>query len=39
MRAVVQRVGHAKVTVGAEVVGEIGIGLLVLLGPDLPRPA
>jgi D-aminoacyl-tRNA deacylase len=32
MRAVVQRVGHAKVTVGAEVVGEIGIGLLVLLG-------
>src|SRR6202030_4683720 len=32
MRAVVQRVGHAKVTVGAEVVCEIGIGLLVLLG-------
>jgi D-aminoacyl-tRNA deacylase len=32
MRAVVQRVSHAKVTVGAEIVGEIGIGLLVLLG-------
>jgi D-tyrosyl-tRNA(Tyr) deacylase len=32
MRAVVQRVSRAKVTVGAEIVGEIGIGLLVLLG-------
>src|SRR3982074_780157 len=32
MRAVGQRVSHAKVTVGAEIVGEIGIGLLVLLG-------
>jgi D-tyrosyl-tRNA(Tyr) deacylase len=32
MRAVVQRVSHAKVTVGAETVGEIGIGVLVLLG-------
>jgi D-tyrosyl-tRNA(Tyr) deacylase len=32
MRAVVQRVSHAKVTVGAEIAGEIGIGLLVLLG-------
>jgi D-aminoacyl-tRNA deacylase len=32
MRAVVQRVSHAKVTVGSEIVGEIGIGLLVLLG-------
>jgi D-tyrosyl-tRNA(Tyr) deacylase len=32
MRAVVQRVSRAKVTVGAEVTGEIGIGLLVLLG-------
>lgn len=32
MRAVVQRVSRATVTVGAEVVGEIGYGLLVLLG-------
>jgi len=32
MRAVVQRVSRAKVNVGAEIVGEIGIGLLVLLG-------
>jgi D-aminoacyl-tRNA deacylase len=32
MRAVVQRVSHAKVTVNAEVTGEIGPGLLVLLG-------
>jgi D-tyrosyl-tRNA(Tyr) deacylase len=32
MRAVVQRVSRAKVAVGAEIVGEIGIGLLVLLG-------
>ena len=32
MRAVVQRVSRAKVTVGDEVVGEIGSGLLVLLG-------
>jgi D-aminoacyl-tRNA deacylase len=32
MRAVVQRVSRARVTVGSEVVGEIGIGLLVLLG-------
>jgi D-tyrosyl-tRNA(Tyr) deacylase len=32
MRAVVQRVSRAKVTVGGEIVGEIGIGLLVLLG-------
>ena len=32
MRAVVQRVSRARVTVGAEVVGEIGTGLLVLLG-------
>ncbi len=31
MRAVVQRVSHARVTVGNEVVGEIGRGLLVLL--------
>ena len=42
MRAVVQRVSHAKVTVGAEIVGEIGIGLLVLLGvsrEDAPKDA
>jgi D-tyrosyl-tRNA(Tyr) deacylase len=32
MRAVVQRVSRAKVTVGSEIVGEVGIGLLVLLG-------
>ena len=32
MRAVVQRVSWCKVTVRAEIVGEIGPGLLVLLG-------
>ena len=32
MRVVVQRVRRARVTVGDEVVGEIGPGLLVLLG-------
>ena len=32
MRAVVQRVTRAKVTVDGEIVGEIGIGLVVLLG-------
>lgn len=32
MRAVVQRVRRAKVVVGDEVVGEIGQGLMVLLG-------
>lgn len=32
MRAVVQRVATARVLVGGEVVGEIGRGLLVLLG-------
>lgn len=32
MRAVVQRVSRAQVTVDAEVTGEIGPGLLVLLG-------
>jgi D-aminoacyl-tRNA deacylase len=32
MRAVIQRVSHAKVTVGREIIGEIGRGLLVLLG-------
>ena len=34
MRAVVQRVSSAKVTVGERVTGEIGPGLLVLLGVD-----
>ncbi|MEO5858315.1 MAG: D-aminoacyl-tRNA deacylase [Pyrinomonadaceae bacterium] len=32
MRAVVQRVSRARVTVGDEITGEIGKGLLVLLG-------
>ena len=32
MRAVVQRVSRARVTVAGEVVGDIGVGLLVLLG-------
>ncbi len=32
MRAVVQRVSRAKVTVAGEITGEIGKGLLVLLG-------
>jgi D-tyrosyl-tRNA(Tyr) deacylase len=32
MRAVVQRVSRAEVTVGGESVGKIGMGLLVLLG-------
>jgi D-tyrosyl-tRNA(Tyr) deacylase len=32
MRAVVQRVSRAKVTVAGEIAGEIGRGLLVLLG-------
>lgn len=32
MRAVVQRVSRAKVTIGGEITGEIGSGLLVLLG-------
>ena len=35
MRAVVQRVSHAKVSVGDEVTGEIDLGLLVLLGVGL----
>jgi len=32
MRAVVQRVSRAKVVVNGEIAGEIGLGLLVLLG-------
>jgi D-tyrosyl-tRNA(Tyr) deacylase len=32
MRAVVQRVGRAKVTVAGQVSGEIGAGLMILLG-------
>ena len=32
MRAVVQRVSRARVTVNREITGEIGLGLLVLLG-------
>lgn len=32
MRAVIQRVSRAKVTVSGEVTGEIGAGLLILLG-------
>ena len=36
MRAVVQRVSRAKVTVGGEITGEIGRGLLVLLGVGQP---
>ena len=42
MRAVVQRVSRARVVVGEEVVGEIGRGLLVLLGvakTDTPEQA
>ena len=34
MRAVVQRVSHARVTVGGEEVGAIGRGLLVLAGVE-----
>lgn len=34
MRAVIQRVSSAKVTVGERVTGEIGRGLLVLLGVE-----
>jgi D-aminoacyl-tRNA deacylase len=32
MRAVVQRVSRARVTVAGEITGEIGLGLLILLG-------
>ncbi|MBC7856909.1 MAG: D-tyrosyl-tRNA(Tyr) deacylase, partial [Pirellulaceae bacterium] len=34
MRAVLQRVSRASVTVGGEVVGQIGRGILVLLGVE-----
>ena len=34
MRAVLQRVSHAKVVVGAEIVGQIGRGIVVLLGVE-----
>jgi D-aminoacyl-tRNA deacylase len=36
MRAVVQRVSRCRVTVGGNVVGEIGAGLLILLGVSKP---
>src|SRR4051794_15811277 len=42
MRAVLQRVRHARVRVGDEITGEIGCGLLVLLGvarTDTPEQA
>ena len=39
MRAVLQRVTQAKVTVGEDVTGEIGAGLLVLLGVSKPDTA
>ncbi len=32
MRAVVQRVSRAQVTVNGETTGEVGLGLMVLLG-------
>lgn len=32
MRLVIQRVSEARVSVGGEIVGEIGLGLMVLLG-------
>ena len=32
MRAVIQRVSAASVAVGEQIVGQIGVGLLVLLG-------
>jgi D-tyrosyl-tRNA(Tyr) deacylase len=36
MRAVLQRVSHAKVTVNGVISGEIGAGLMVLLGVTAP---
>src|ERR1700722_4049153 len=38
MRAVVQRVSRATVSVGDEITGEIGLGLLVLLGVGSEGP-
>ena len=35
MRAVIQRVSEASVTIGADVVGQIGTGLLVLVGVEV----
>lgn len=42
MRCVIQRVSRAKVSVGGEIVGEIGSGILVFLGvsvEDTPKDA
>jgi D-aminoacyl-tRNA deacylase len=42
MRAVLQRVSEARVRIGAEIIGEIGHGLLILLGVtvnDTPEQA
>ena len=36
MKALVQRVGYARVKVAGETVGEIGAGLLILLGIGMP---
>jgi len=39
MRALVQRVSNARVSVGGEAVGSIGPGVLVFLGVDLEKAA
>lgn len=39
MKTVVQRVGHARLTVDGEVVGEIGEGLVVFLGVEKGDPS